>query len=140
MIVAHRRRAARYLAISSRKSLCALKKNESRCPKPIDVEPGVDGRLHVGDRVREGERDLLHGGRARLADVVPADRDRVPVGQLAIAEGEDVGDDAQRGARRIDVGPARDVFLEDVVLDRPGQRLLVDALPARRRRRRARAG
>ena len=49
MIRAHSRRAARNFAISSRKSLCALKKNDSRWPKLVDVEPGVDRRLHVGD-------------------------------------------------------------------------------------------
>ena len=34
-------------------------------------------------RVGERERHLLHRRRARLADVIPADRDRVPVRQLA---------------------------------------------------------
>ena len=38
-----------------------------------------DGRVAVGDAVRERERELLHRGRARFADVVAADRDRVPV-------------------------------------------------------------
>ena len=84
----------------------------------VDVEPRVDRRLHVGDRVGEGERHLLHRRRARLADVIAADRDRVPLRHLALAEREDVGDDAQRRLGRIDVGAARDVLLEDVVLDR----------------------
>ena len=106
---------------------------EERQPlaEPVDVEPGVDRRLHVGDRVREGERDLLHRRRSRLADVIAADRDRVPVRQLALAEREDVGDDPQRGARRIDVGAARDVLLEDVVLDRARERRAA-ATPCRR--------
>ena len=51
MMRAHSRRAARNLAISSRKSLCALKKNDSRWPNAVDVEPGVDRRLHIRDRV-----------------------------------------------------------------------------------------
>ena len=37
------------------------------------------------------------------------------------------------GARRVDVGAARDVFLEDVVLNRAGQRRGGDALPPRDR-------
>ena len=48
--------------------------------------------------------------------------------QLPIAVGEDVGHDPERWARRVDVGPARHVFLEDVVLDRAGQDPLIDAL------------
>ena len=51
--------------------------------------------------------------------------------QLALAEREDVGDDAERRARRVDVGPARDVLLEDVVLDRAGERRQRNALPSR---------
>ena len=106
----------------------------------IDVEPGVEGRLHVGQRVGERERDLLDRGRSGFADVIAADRDRVPVRQLAIAVGEDVGDDSERGAWRIDVGAARDVLFEDVVLDR-ARRAPWPARPAcARPRRRGRAG
>jgi hypothetical protein len=39
MIVAHSRRAARSFATSSRKSLCRLKKNESRGAKESTVSP-----------------------------------------------------------------------------------------------------
>ena len=93
---------------------------EEREPRPerVDVEAGVARRLHVGDRVGERERHFLHRRRARLANVVAADRDRVPLRHFALAEREDVGDDAQRRLRRIDVGAARDVLLQDVVLDR----------------------
>ena len=45
------------------------------------------------------ERHLLHRRRAGLADVVAADRDRVPLRHLALAVGEDVGDDPQRRPR-----------------------------------------
>ena len=83
--------------------------------------------------MRERERHFLDRGRARLADVIAADRDRVPVRELALAEGEDVGDDPERRARRIDVGAARDVFLEDVVLDRPRQPRQAHTLPPRDR-------
>ena len=96
----------------------------------VHVEPGVDAGLDVGDAVRKRERHLLHGRRARLADVIPADRDRVPLRHLALAERDDVGDDPERGARRIDVGAARDVLLQDVVLDRAGQLTCVNALSA----------
>ena len=46
----------------------------------IRREAGGDGCFAVGDAVRERERELLRGARSRLADVVPGDRDRVPLG------------------------------------------------------------
>ena len=76
-------RAARYLAISSKKSLCALKKNEMRGTNVVDVEPGVDAPLDVLDAVAQRERQFLQRRRARLADVIAADRDRVPLRHLA---------------------------------------------------------
>src|SRR6185503_8192162 len=36
----------------------------------IYVEPARDAPLHVGEAVRQGERELLRGRGARLADVV----------------------------------------------------------------------
>ena len=84
----------------------------------VHVEAGVDGRLHVGDGVGEREGDLLHRRRAGLADVVAGDRDGVPARDALAAVGEDVGDDPHRGPRRVHVGPAGDVLLEQVVLDR----------------------
>ena len=78
--------------------------------------------------VREREGDLLHRGRARLGHVVAGDGDGVPAGQFLAAVGEAVRDQAQRRARRVDVGAARDVLLEHVVLDRPGQRARAGAL------------
>src|SRR5512142_414882 len=93
----------------------------------VDVEPGVDRRLDIGDAVGEGEGDFLDGGRACLAHVVPGNGDRVPVGHLAGGEGEDVGDDAHRLLRRVNVGAARDVLLEDVVLHRAAQLANVSA-------------
>src|SRR5207244_8644975 len=85
----------------------------------VDRQPGVAGRLDVGDGVGEREGDLLGGRRARLPDVVPGDRDRVPAGDVLLAVGEDVGDDPHRLPRRVDVGAPGDVLLEQVVLDRP---------------------
>jgi hypothetical protein len=49
----------------------------------------------------------------------------------AARDREDVRDNPQRGARRIDVGAARDVFFQDVVLDGARQRLRIGALFAR---------
>ena len=87
----------------------------------VGREPRVHRGLAVGDPVREREAELLHRRRARLADVVPGDGDRVPLRQPLAAVGEEVGGDPHRGARREDVVPARHVLLEDVVLHRAAE-------------------
>ena len=117
------------------------REEEGQAPgEVVDVEAPLDGRLDVGDGVGQGEGQLLRGGRAGLAHVVAADRDRVPARQLAGAELEDVGHEAHRGARREDVGAAGDVLLEDVVLGRAGDPLARRRPGPRPRRRTAPAG
>ncbi len=118
MIVCHIRRLARNLATSSKKSLWPFQKKRQPRRELVDVEARIDRSLHVRDRVRQRERDLLRRRRTRLADVVARDRDRVPARHVLRAVREDVGDDAHRLARRIHVRAAGDVLLEQVVLDR----------------------
>ena len=101
-------------------------KRQPRC-ELVDREPRRDGALHVLDRVCERERQLLHGGCARLADVVAADGNGIPVWHLRRAEAERLGHQRKRGYRRIDVRAAGDVFLENVVLDRAAERRAADA-------------
>ena len=125
---AQMRRAARYFAISSKKSLCELKKKEMRGAKSSTSQPGVDPVLHVLDSVAKRERQLLRGRRAGFANVIAAHRNRVPPRHLLRAEGKHVGDQPHRRTRRIDVFLLRDEFLEDVVLDRARQRLPAGAL------------
>ena len=48
---AQMRRAARYFAISSKKSICALKKNAQPRREVVDVEPARDRLLDVGEAV-----------------------------------------------------------------------------------------
>ena len=86
-----------------------------------------DGGLAVGDAVRKREGDLLHRRRARLADVVARDRDRVPARDPLGAVGEQIGREPHRGAGREDEVPARDVLLQDVVLHRAAERVAGDA-------------
>ena len=93
----------------------------------VDVEAPGHRLIEVRDPVRQGEPDLLHRRRAGLADVVSAHADRVPSRHLPRTELNHIEGEAHRGPRRIDVRGARDVFLEDVVLDRPPQRLPADA-------------
>ena len=121
MISAHIRRAARNFATSWKTLLWPLKKKASRGAELVDLEPGVERRLHVGDPVGERERDLLDGRAALLAEVVAADRDRVPLRDPFVAVREQIGGQADRALGRIDEVAAGDVLLEDVVLGRAAQ-------------------
>ena len=106
--------------ISVTKRMPALTKNEMRLTSSGKSRP-VDLAAHLvehgaGGGEREGE--LLLRRRPGLLQVVGADVHRVPLRHAAVAILGDVGDQLQRGRRREDVGAAREVFLDDVVLDR----------------------
>ena len=138
---AQMRRAARYLAISSKKSIWALKKNDSRGAKSSTSRPRCDRLLDVGEAVLEREGELLLGGGAGLADVVAGDRDRMPAGHPPRAPLDHVAAQAHRGVDREAPLLLGDVLLEDVRLDRPrqalgGRRAMGRGRPRRRRRRR----
>ena len=122
------RRAARYLAISSKKSRCALKKKESRGANYVDVEPRLDTGLDVGKAIRQRERELLDGGRAGFPDMIAADADRIPFRNVVGAERENIGDEPHRRLRRKDPRLLRDVFLENIVLYRPAHLVETSAL------------
>ncbi len=122
MIRAHSRRAARNLATSSRKLLCALKKKRQPPGEGVDIQPGLDRAPRVLDAVGQREGHLLHRAAARLADVVAADADHVPLRQHLAAVAEAVDGEHHARLGREDICPARHVFLEDVVLDRAAQR------------------
>ena len=69
----------------------------------IHRQPRVDAVLHVLDAVAQRERQLLQRRRARLPDVVAAHGDGVPARDALGTEGEDVGHQAHRRPRRVDV-------------------------------------
>ena len=121
------RRAARYLAISSKKSMWALKKKLSLGAKSSIGSARGQGRLDVGEPVGQREGELLGGARSGLADVVAGDRHRMPARQLRRAEAHDVGHQAHRGPRREDVLLLGLVLLQDVVLEGARQRAPLDA-------------
>jgi len=116
------RRAARYLAISSKKSICALKKNEI-----VDGDAALDRLLDVGEAVLQRERELLRGGRPGLADVVAGDRHRMPARHLQRAPLDHVPQQAHRRVDREAPLLLGDVLLEDVGLDRARQLVARDA-------------
>ena len=97
-------------------------------PERVHIESGLEGGLDVCDAVGQGEGEFLSSGRPCLADVVAADRDRIPARRVLGAPRERVRDEPHRGPRRVDVRPSRRVLLQDVVLDRPAQLLRVGAL------------
>ncbi len=96
--------------------------------KFVDVESGIHRGLHVGHAVAQGEGDFLHRGRSGFSHVVAGDGDGVPVGNVFVGPGEQVGDDAHGLVRGIDISAARDVLLQNVVLDRTGEFANVGAL------------
>ena len=99
--------------------------------KGVHIQAGCNGRADVSDGIGEREGDFLYGGRASFANVVAADGDSVPFGYLAGRPGEQVRDDAHGRARRVDIGAARNVFLQDVILDGSGDLGQIGALVAR---------
>ncbi len=94
----------------------------------VDVEPALERRLDVREPVLEREGELLLRGRARLADVVAGDRDRVPARHPLRAPLDHVGDEPHRRLDRKAPLLLGDVLLQDVGLDRAAQRLRREAL------------
>ena len=88
-------------------------------------------RLDVGDGVRQSEGHFLRRSGAGFANVIAADGNSVPFRQLARGPREEIGDNPHGRPRRVDIGSARDVFLEDVVLDSARELAQVGALAAR---------
>ncbi|GBF27925.1 hypothetical protein MnTg02_02985 [bacterium MnTg02] len=66
--------------------------------------------------------------RACFLQMIGANVDRIPFRQLFISELDHVGDQPHGRVRWKSVGAAGEIFLDDVVLDRPCQRLAVHAL------------
>ena len=113
------------------KTAVGVEKERKAGSKVIDSETRRERGFYVSGRVGESKRHFLHRGRAGFADVVTADRDRVPLRHLATRPGKQIGHNPHGGARRVDIGTAGNVLLEDVVLDRTGKRSRIGALPPR---------
>src|SRR5438094_108490 len=97
------------------------KEGEARC-ELVDIQAGLDGCLHIGHPIGQSERELLDRGRSGLADVIPGNGDRVPAGHVAGSENDRIHHEPHRGFGGEDVLLLRDVFLQDVVLQRAAQR------------------
>jgi hypothetical protein len=77
-------------------------------------------RVEHGDRGGEREGEFLHRRRAGFLQVIAADVHRIPFRHPLehVGEGDGVGDQRSDGFGREDVGAARQIFLDDVVLRR----------------------
>ncbi len=122
------RRAARYFAISSKKSLWALKKNDMRGTKSSTSSPASTPHCTYSMPSRSVNA-------SSWSAVAPASRMWYPLTEIVFqrgtsrrAEREDVGDEPHRRTRREDVLLLGDELLQDVVLNRARQRLPAGAL------------
>ncbi len=96
--------------------------------KVVHGKAAAEAPLHIFDSVAQSECQFLNRSRACLANVVAADRNRVELRSMARAEFNRVNHQAHRGLRRIDVFLLRDIFLQDIVLQRSAEKLRVHAL------------
>ncbi len=126
--LAQMRRAARYLAISSKKSLWALKKKESRGANWSMSRPRVQCPAGIFQPISQGEGQLLSGGGTGLADMIAGDTDRVPLGEVMGAEFDGVGDQAHGWVRGEDIFFLGDEFFQDVILNGAAQLIRADTL------------
>ncbi len=99
----------------------------------IDVQAPLHGGFDVSEAVGQRERELLHRGRSSLANVITADRNRMEAGHVVRRMLDRVDDETHGRLGRVEIFLLRDVFLEDVVLNRAAQLRRVGALLFRRR-------
>ena len=95
------------------------------CPRHFT---GSFHRVEHGNRGGERKSELLHRRRARFLQVIGTDIDRIPFRNLPGREQDHVLDQAHRRRRREYIGAAREVFLDDVVLNGALQRCSRSAL------------
>ena len=87
----------------------------------VNVNAGLDPGAHVFQAVRKRVRHFQVRRGAGFLHVVAGDGNGVEFGHVLGGELKDVRNDFHGGIRRIDVGVAHHVFLENVVLDRAGE-------------------
>jgi hypothetical protein len=87
----------------------------------VDVHPALDALLDVSDAVGQRERQFLRRRRAGFADVVAADRDRIPFRHVLRAPLDHIHADLHVRAGRADPLLLRDELLQHIRLDRAAQ-------------------
>ena len=81
----------------------------------------LEARFHVCEAVGQRERQLLRRRRTGLPDVVPADRNGIPLWHFLRAKLNHVGHDPHGGTRRIDPFLLRNILFQDIGLHRSAQ-------------------
>jgi hypothetical protein len=94
----------------------AVQKEGEARTESIHVEAAATQQFHVSEPIRQGEGRLLHGSGARLGDVVPTDRDRVPSRHMFGRERDGICQKAKRSLEREDDLVLSLHLLEDVRL------------------------
>ena len=120
MPIAQMRRETRVSAMYST-SRPQSRKNERRGPNSIDRNAARREHFGISETVRKRVGRLLHRRRAGFADVITADRDRIPARHLARGEFHHVGEETERRFDRENGFVLRLDFLEDVGLNRAAQ-------------------
>jgi len=85
--------------------------------KSVDVQARLDTGAEVVPTIGQGVGHLDVGGGTSFLHVVTRDGDAVELRHILRGELEDVGDDAHRELRRIDIGVTHHELLQDIVLD-----------------------
>lgn len=94
----------------------------------VDIEAHRLAGADVVNTVGQGIGHLDVGRGAGFLHVVAGNGNRIPLRHIGTRVGEDLRDDSHTRLRRVDVGVTNHELLEDVVLDRPGELLGLDAL------------
>ena len=97
------------------------RKNERRGPNSIHGHAARRQHLGIGKTVRKRVGGLLHRRRSGFADVITADRDRIPAWHVARGEFHHVAEKTQRRLDRENGFVLRLHFLEDIGLNRPAE-------------------
>ena len=96
--------------------------------KLVDFQSAAQSPFDVLHPVAQRKRQFLNRRRTRLANVIPADRNRIELRRILHAKLEGINHQPHRRLGRVDVFLLRDVLLQDVVLQRAGNFLPVGAL------------
>src|SRR5947209_6670390 len=92
--------------------------------KFVDLQATLEGCIHVGETIGDGEGKFLHSGGPGLANMVAANADGIPTWHVARTKFNSICHQAHRWLWREEKLLLRTVFLEDVILQRASQFLL----------------
>ena len=105
------------------KIIVRVEKEGKAWGKVIDIDPPLDTPAHILEPISQGKGQFLGRRGPCLSNVVAADADGVPAGQVSTAILKGVHHQPHRGLGRKDELLLGDILFQDVVLDRPAQDL-----------------